>query len=139
LIHFCYKKKVPTARILLPPLNNQTTRAFLNTFWDFGTNDSRVLSAGTATVIIRFMSFVAIQVLINRHADAMSAVDGEQGLLPFHFAANWGASLDVIFTCSNIAPRRCVMLGEMLLLLCRSVSCVCRGRREPLLDDGIYL
>jgi hypothetical protein len=36
-------------------------------------------------------------VLVALHADVLAMVDGEQGLLPFHFAANWGASLDVIF------------------------------------------
>jgi ankyrin repeat protein len=43
------------------------------------------------------VSLEAIMVLVNRHADALAMVDGEQGLLPFHIAANWSASLDVIF------------------------------------------
>jgi hypothetical protein len=43
------------------------------------------------------VSLQAIELLVNRQADVLAVVDGEQGLLPFHFAANWGASLDVIF------------------------------------------
>ena len=36
-------------------------------------------------------------VLVARQADVLALVDGEQGLLPFHFAANWGASLNVVY------------------------------------------
>jgi hypothetical protein len=43
------------------------------------------------------VSLQAIQVLVNHQPDALAVVDGEEGILPFHFAANWGASLDVIF------------------------------------------
>jgi Ankyrin repeats (3 copies) len=43
------------------------------------------------------VSLPAIKVLVHRHADVLVVGDVEQGLLPFHFAANWGASLDVIF------------------------------------------
>jgi Ankyrin repeats (3 copies) len=39
----------------------------------------------------------AIQLLVSRNAGAVSTVDGEQGLLPFHFAAFCGASLNVLF------------------------------------------
>jgi hypothetical protein len=34
--------------------------------------------------------------LVDRQADVLAMVDGEQSLLPFHFAANWGESLNVI-------------------------------------------
>jgi hypothetical protein len=43
------------------------------------------------------VSLQAIMVLVNRQADVLAMVDGEQGLLPCHLAANCGASLDVIF------------------------------------------
>jgi Ankyrin repeats (3 copies) len=43
------------------------------------------------------VSLPAIVALVNHQADALAAVDGEQGLYPFHFAAMWSASLDVIF------------------------------------------
>jgi hypothetical protein len=60
------------------------------------------------------VSLQAITMLVKRHADAVATVDGEQGLLPFHFAANWGASLDVIF---YLLPTPCVMVEMMLELL----------------------
>jgi hypothetical protein len=43
------------------------------------------------------VSLQAINVLVVRQAEVLSMVDGEQGLFPVHFAANWGASLDVVF------------------------------------------
>jgi hypothetical protein len=51
------------------------------------------------------VSLQAIQVLVNRQADVLAMVDGEQGLLPYHFAANWGASLDVIFYLLQHCPN----------------------------------
>jgi hypothetical protein len=39
----------------------------------------------------------AIKVLVDRQPEVLAVVDGEHGLLPFHFAAIWDASLDVIF------------------------------------------
>jgi hypothetical protein len=43
-----------------------------------------------------FASLEAIVVLVDRQVDALAMVDGGQGLLPFHFAPKWRASLDVI-------------------------------------------
>jgi hypothetical protein len=44
-------------------------------------------------------------VLVNRYADSLASVDGEQGLLPFYFAADWGASLDLIFYLLQQCPN----------------------------------
>ena len=43
------------------------------------------------------VSLKAIQLLVRHNPDALAKADGQEGLLPFHFAANWGASLDVIY------------------------------------------
>jgi hypothetical protein len=52
-----------------------------------------------------FVSLQAVQLLVNRQPDALSTVDGEQGLLPLHFAAMWDASLDVIFVLLQHHPE----------------------------------
>jgi hypothetical protein len=43
------------------------------------------------------VSLDAIQVLVRCQSETVAMVDGREGLLPFHFAANWGASLNVIY------------------------------------------
>lgn len=43
------------------------------------------------------ISLQAIQLVVNRQAENVATVDGEQRLLPFQFAAMWDASLDVIY------------------------------------------
>jgi hypothetical protein len=51
------------------------------------------------------VSLQAIQLLVNRQAETVSIVDGEQSLLPFHFAAMCDTSLEVIFFLLRHCPN----------------------------------
>ena len=51
------------------------------------------------------VSLQAITFLVNPTAAALAGVDGDEGLLPFHFATNWGASRDVIFYLLRHCPN----------------------------------
>jgi hypothetical protein len=53
-----------------------------------------------------------IQLLVNRQTDAVSTVDGDERLLPLHFAANWGANLDVIFYLLQHCPNALSHVGN---------------------------
>jgi hypothetical protein len=54
----------------------------------------------------------------NGDADALAVVDGDEGLLPVHFAANWGASLDVIFYLLQHCPNALLFhVGNNVALL----------------------
>jgi hypothetical protein len=102
---------------LLPGLR---TRAFLNTFW--GVWDERFTTSGGKNSDGDYpihvaccddqVSLQAIQLLVSRHAEALATVDGDEGLLPFHFAANWGASLDVIFYLLHHCPDALSHVGN---------------------------
>jgi hypothetical protein len=50
------------------------------------------------------VSIQAIQLLVNHQTETVSAVDGKQDLMPFHFAAMWDASLEVIFYLLQYSP-----------------------------------
>jgi Ankyrin repeats (3 copies)/Ankyrin repeat len=77
------------------------------------------------------VSIQAIQVLVNRDADSLAAVDGEEGLLPFHFAANWGASLDVIFYLLQHCPDALSHVGNAAAAASAAV-----GQRQLSTLDG---
>jgi hypothetical protein len=62
------------------------------------------------------VSLQAIQVLVNRRPDALATGDGEQGLLPLHFAAMWDARLDVIFFLLQQCPMPCVITSIIIML-----------------------
>jgi hypothetical protein len=91
----------------------------------FLVENSRIAAARIVTVTYPIhvvccdplVSLQAIKVLVECPADVLAVVDGEQGLLPFHFAANWGARLDVNFLHTSALSERCCIMLEMLLLV----------------------
>jgi hypothetical protein len=50
-------------------------------------------------------------VLVKRQPDTLAVADGEEGHLPFHFAVNWGANLDIIFCLLNSCPSALLSNG----------------------------
>ena len=52
----------------------------------------------------RDVSLEAIKLVIERYAPTLSTVDGEEGLLPFHFAAMCNCKLDVLFSLARHCP-----------------------------------
>jgi hypothetical protein len=52
----------------------------------------------------RKASLSAIKLLAESQGDTLMLVDGQEGLLPFHFAAMWDAELDVIYTVLRHCP-----------------------------------
>jgi ankyrin repeat protein len=46
----------------------------------------------------------AVELLLERQAHTLSTVDGEKGLFPFHFAAMWDASVEVIYFLTRHSP-----------------------------------
>jgi hypothetical protein len=49
-------------------------------------------------------SLQAVKLLAESQGDTFASLDGQEGLLPFHFAAMWDAELDVIYTVLRHCP-----------------------------------
>jgi hypothetical protein len=58
------------------------------------------------------VSLQAMTLGVNRQSDTVSTVDGVHGLLPFHFAAMWDASLDVVYNLLKHCPHALHHLGN---------------------------